>query len=724
MKQIFFDINNKVVLHDVPAPFCEDNGILVEVKYSLISSGTESKVMSSTPKSLTKLLEKNITLGKKALLKLRSNGIKSTFDQAISRSLKIDPVGYSAAGVILERGQNIQDLIIGDSVACAGVGFANHAEIIYVPRNLAVKVPENVPLEQASFTALGSIAMQAVRQSKVQVGENVVVIGLGLVGLLVLQILNAAGCRVVGIDLDEERIKLGTRLGLLKGLALGHSDIFEEVQISTEGHGADAVIICAATKNADPVKCAVELVRKKGRVVIVGVVDISIPRAPFYEKEVELTISHSYGPGRNDESYEEYGLDYPYPYVRWTENRNMEEFLKMLSEKKVDVKELISLSCPIEKANEAYESFIKVRPRPVAVILTYGNLDIDAKSKRKIDLQTKKVEKDKINVAVIGCGGFAKEIHLPNLNRMEGFNLKAIVSRTGSNVIQTAKMFHSEYVSTDYEDVLRDKDIDMVLISTRHNLHAPMAIAAAKAGKDVFVEKPMALTLEECKELYKIVQETKINFTIGYNRRFSPITYEVKRLLENIKAPLFVNYRVNAGKVPKDHWVQDPTVGGGRIIGEVCHFVDFINYIVDEEIISIYAESMPIDNKTVNNLDNIAVTMKYRNGSLSILTYTSLGDNALEKELIEIYTAGHVIVINDFKSAEFYGFPEKGIKLQKQDKGFINEMTEFQRKIRGQPSNSVSVIDGVKSTLCTLKILESIEKNSVLRINCDDYLEL
>jgi threonine dehydrogenase-like Zn-dependent dehydrogenase len=487
MKQIFTK-SGDIVTEEVPAPICGDNEVLVCNFNSLISVGTETMSLHSGGKGITGIASmaiKNPELAHKAIEMLKRDGISKTIGLIKGQTDKLSPLGYSSSGLVMEVGKTITDIAVGDKVACAGAGYANHAEIVSVPRNLLCKMPDNVDFDEAAFTTIGAIAMQGIRRAQVQFGDNVAVIGLGLLGQIACQILKAAGAHVIGIDIMKERVELAKELGDDVCFTAG-KDAVDNVFKYTNGIGADSVIVYAAAKSSEPVKQAMAMARKKGRVIVVGAVGMALDRSPFYEKELDFLISCSYGPGRYDSLYEEKGVDYPIGYVRWTENRNMQEFLKMVSEKKVNVKRLIDHVFPIEEAAKAYDA-LNAEKKPVGVLFKYNERP-QKELVRKTQLKPSVIGTDNINVALIGAGGFAQAYHLPNLKKIPSFNIKAIVTRTGSNAKTIAAEYGAEYCTTDYKEVLQDADVNLIIIATRHNLHAPIIMEAANAGKHIFVE--------------------------------------------------------------------------------------------------------------------------------------------------------------------------------------------------------------------------------------------
>jgi threonine dehydrogenase-like Zn-dependent dehydrogenase len=581
--------------------------------------------------------------------------------------------------IIFEIGKNITDIAVGDRVACAGAGYASHAEIVSVPRKLICKMPNTLDFDEAAFTTVGAIAMQGIRRAEVQFGDNVVVIGLGLLGQIATQILKAAGAHVIGIDVMKERVELAKDLCGADISFTAGKDAVDNVLKYTGGVGADSVIIYAATSSNEPVKQAMPMARKKGRVVVVGAVGMDLDRSPFYEKELDFLISCSYGPGRYDPLYEENGVDYPIGYVRWTENRNMQEFLNMVSEKKVNVKRLIDHVFPIEEAAKAYET-LNSEKRPIGVLFRYKKT-MKKELVRKTLLKPSVIGTEKnINVAVIGAGGFAQAYHLPNLKKIPFFNIKAIVTRTGSNAKKIAEEYGAEYCTTNYKEVLQDENINMVVIATRHNLHAPLIIEAANAGKHIFVEKPITMSYEDCKKVSEAVIQNEVNLTIDFNRRFAPLAQRTKRIVENRNNPLMMTYRINSAGMKKEHWINDPVEGGGAIIGEGCHFFDFCNWIVGRDPMQIYAEKI-----------------------------------SSKKERIEIFVDSSVIAIDDFKELIVTGLDGKGEKLKRIEKGQFELINGYGKLLKGESISTdlPSVEDGVKATICSLKVLDTLKTGEV-----------
>jgi len=706
MKQVFIR-KDKVIVDEVPAPLVSANKVLVNVYYSCISSGTEISGIEKSGKPLFKKIIDNPQNIRKVLDLLKNKGLSETIRKVKSKVGSQSPTGYSASGLVLEVGESIKGIKVGDKVACAGAGIANHAEFIAVPENLVVRVPEGLSLKYASTVTLGSIALQGVRRCKPELGEFVIVIGLGILGQLTLQLLKLSGCKVIGIDLEQKRIDKALSLGLDIGFNPNKLNIVEEVIRNTNGYGADSTVITASSASSAVINQAMEMCRKKGKIVVVGDVPLNIERKYFYEKELDLLISTSYGPGRYDEKYESKGYDYPYAYVRWTENRNMKEYLSLLSENKINVKDLIEEVCKIEEAPKAFESLRSGDNKPLVILLEYHR---DSLLKERIIKTSYKIRQDKINVGVIGAGSFAREVHLPNFEKLNIlYNIYAICCKSGNNAKIFAKQFDAVYATTDYTEILKDKNIDMVLISTRHNLHAKIAIDAANAGKAMFLEKPMALNVEELSKLIDTLEKTKVPFTVGFNRRFSPFALKIKNIITNRINPIIINYRMNAGFIPKDHWVHTEE-GGGRNIGEACHIYDLFNYFTNCEVSTVKATSINPKTEQFGSNDNFVATIKYKDGSVCNLVYTSLGFKKAPKEKMEIYFDNKIIYLNNYKELEFFGLKEKNIKINVQDKGHYNELFKFAKSIKETKSYLIPLWQLIQATEISFEVEKQIFK--------------
>ena len=706
MKQVLIK-KGKAYTDDVPAPMVNKDSILVKVYYSCISAGTEISSLMSSGNSKIKDVLSDPNKVVKAIDHVKKEGLSRTIQKAQGKFEEAEQIGYSASGVAIKIGDNIKDIKVNEKVACAGAGIANHAEYIEVPGNLFVKIPDDVDFDSASTVALGAIALQGVRRANVTLGEYVAVIGLGILGQITVQLLKANGCRVIGVDLDERRLQKALELGMNKGTNPENDDILKIATSFSNGYGIDAVIITAATNSKAPLAQAFQMCRKKGRVVLVGVVGMEINREDMYKKELDFLIATSYGPGRYDEQYEQKGIDYPYAYVRWTENRNMEEYLKLIADQKINIKPLIEQEYKIEDAPLAYEELMTSETKPLITLLKYKQEE--EQPARKVAVQSKPIERNgTINVAIVGAGRFAKETHLPNLMKLKNiYNIHAIMSKTGSNAKTTAQQFGAKYATTDYEEILGDKDIDAVFITTRHNLHAKMAMAALRAGKAVFLEKPMALNKEELDGLITTIHETQKPFMVGFNRRFSKFAREAKKQLAERINPMIINYQMNAGYIPYNHWVHTEE-GGGRIIGEACHIFDLFNYFIDAEVESIFVEKITPKTEYYSAQDNIVVTLKYKDGSVCTLIYTGLGSNQYPKEFCQIYNDGKIIIIDDYRSLEGYGLKLKKIKSTEPGKGRYEELVEFANYLKGNIQPPIPLWQLIQATEISFMVDESL----------------
>ncbi len=706
MKQVLIK-KGKAVTEEIPAPTCGDGEILIQVKYSLVSTGTEITSLTESGKSLVKKAKEQPQNIKLLLDMIKKQGLKKTLNLVRGALESGTATGYSAAGIVLEVGKNVIGFKKGDRVAAAGAGKTNHAEIIAVPKNLVVKVPENVDFSDAASVTLGSIALQGVRQADPKLGDKVVVIGLGLIGLLTVQILKASGCHVIGSDLDENRLKMAKNLGA-DLTVLGEDNTVTKVLQETEDKGADRIIICAATKSDRPINDAMQMVRKKGTVVVVGAVGLNLKRSPFYEKEAELKISCSYGPGRYDQKYEEKGQDYPFGYVRWTENRNMQEYLNLLSDGKINFKKMVERKYLIDKANLAYESLKNSKEKPLAILLKYPDREKPETLIKLKPIKVEKISKKTINVAVIGAGSFATSMHLPNLEKLKKYyKIKAIIDKNGVTAKQVAERYNASHAGTDYSQALKRKDIDIVLIATRHNLHAKIAKEALMAGKAVFSEKPMALNEKELDELVKTIQKTKKPYMVGFNRRFSPYAKKIKELIRDLQNPLMIYYRMNAGYIPLDHWVHNEE-GGGRIIGEACHIFDLFNFLTGSEPIEVTYESINPKTNYYSAKDNMVITVKYADGSVCTLLYTALGGEDFGKEYMEVYFDNKTIVLDDYQKMTGFGIAAD-LTGSEQNKGHLQELIEFAEGIKSGKI-PIELKDMKQATYTTFLIEDGLKK--------------
>lgn len=713
MKQILIKRGSAFV-EDVPAPIVEKGHVLVNVLASCISAGTELSGIKTTSLPLWKRAMQQPDNVKKVVESIKSIGIEKT-RKLIQGQLEAGNVtGYSAAGRVIAVGADVDQFRLGDFVACAGAQAAHHAEIINVPSNLVVKVPDGLSVVEASSVTLGSIALQGIRRANPTLGETFVVVGLGILGQLTVQMLRANGCNVIGIDLDTSRIEIAKSSGM--NLKINPNDLNKEEQVYrlTNGFGADGVIITAATQSSELISSSFKMCRKKGRVVIVGDIGLDLKRADFYSKELDVLISCSYGPGRYDGNYEEKGLDYPIGYVRWTENRNMQAYLDMVNNKQVNLSLLKPKLYDIMDAPKAYEDLSSTENKPLISFLTYN--EIQSKSNRiRLDENYKKnIDESIINVALVGAGGFAKGMHLPNLQSLSNlFKLSAVVSKTGHNAISTAKRYGALVATTSFDEIVSDSTIDSVIICTRHSLHADMAIAALRAGKHVLLEKPMALSSLELslfKEFYSDNNfSTKPILLVGFNRRFSKYAQEIERLLKFRTGPIIINYRMNAGYIPLNHWVHDEE-GGGRNIGEACHIYDLFTFLTNSVATSISAHSITPSSIHYSKRDNFVATVSFEDGSIANLIYTALGDKKYPKEQLEVFFDGKVITVNDYKNIEYHGIKGSKISTSFPEKGQKEELIEWAKAINGKATWPIPFWQLVQATEISFEVEKLINK--------------
>jgi polar amino acid transport system substrate-binding protein len=647
-------------------------------------------------------------LVKAVVAKVKSEGLLNTFASVRDKMAASTTLGYSAAGIVTAVAEDVTEFQIGDRVACAGVGYASHAEVLSVPKNLCVHLPEDVNFESGAFGTLGAIALQGVRLAEPTLGESVVVIGLGLVGQLTVQLLKANGCRVFGLDLDPARVKLALELGA-DDAALSNDESAKAIESWTRGCGADAVLITAATESNGPVELAAKISRLKGRVVIVGMTGLNVPRQPFFSRELSLVISMSYGPGRYDPEYEERGNDYPLPYVRWTEKRNIEAFLELISAGRMDVGKLISHRFSIDGAERAYQLISGNVSEPyLGVILNY---DPESEISRRITLTAMPRPSDKaITLGVIGAGGYVPVMLLPHFKTF-GVNFRSIATASGVSAHDVGKRFGFAFAVSSAEEVLDEKDVNLVLVGTRHDLHASLAVKALRLNKHVFVEKPLALNDGELDDVLAAASTSSGQLMVGFNRRFSPFSRQAKEFFAERKAPLSIVYRVNAGRVPKEHWIQNTDEGGGRIVGEVCHFIDLMTYLTGALPVSVYAESVSAKSDKILDADSVFITLKFSDGSNGSIAYLAEGDKALAKEQVEIFGAGRSFVIDDFKRAISYkDGRENVVTLKAQDKGQSEEVRAVCESILAGGKSLISLDELAATTRATFRVLDSLRE--------------
>ncbi|OQY90725.1 MAG: hypothetical protein B6D38_03050 [Anaerolineae bacterium UTCFX1] len=721
MKQLLQNIKTgKASIEDVPMPTPREGQALVKVSASLVSAGTERMVVEFAEKSLVGKARSRPDLVKQVLDKAKREGLVNTMQAAFNRLDQPMALGYSSAGTIVALGKNMQGFKIGQRVACAGGGFAVHAEYNVVPRNLLTPLPKNVDFESAAFTTLGAIAMHGFRLAEPQLGENVAVIGLGLVGLLTIQIASAAGCNVLGIDLDPKRIALASSLGRFdtaqRGLqAVSRARAESASQLFTANRGFDVILICADTPSNDPVELAGVIARDRARVVATGAVGLTLPRKIYYEKELSFINSRSYGPGRYDSNYEENGQDYPLGYVRWTEGRNFQAVVDLMESGKLNVKPLITHRFPIEKATQAYEVITgKKKENFLGVLLTYP--EGKRKEERIVVFPSIVNRKSSIvNLGVLGAGLFANSVLLPAIKKVDGIQLVGIASAGGLHAQHAGRKFGFKYATSSEDEIINDPNINTVAVLTRHDSHAELVVKALKAGKNVFVEKPLAINSDQLSVISKQLKKTDNCLLLtGFNRRFAPLAESLKSQVSGLKSPLHAHYRINAGYLPPTHWTQDPSVGGGRIIGEACHFIDFITFLVGAAPVSVTAHALPDSGKYRE--DNVSMTFTFPDGSIGVVDYLANGDKSLPKERVEVFCEGVVAVLDDFVSLQVTRDGKMKEERGAQDKGWMNEWKAFVKSIRegGEPPILYEQLIGV--TKSTFAAVESLRSNKRIEI--------
>lgn len=685
-------------------PALADGMVLVENKFSLISSGTERSTVKVAQSNLFGKAKHRPDLVAQVLQNIRKEGIKATYQKVRTKLDSLKALGYSTSGTVIMSLSKNDKLKAGDRVACAGQDYASHAEIVAVPQNLVVKIPDNVSFEEAAFTTLGAIAMQGVRQAEPRIGENVCVIGLGLLGQLTGQILKANGCNVFGIDISDSLVDLASHLSTHKALNRMDSNLIAASENFTRGIGFDSIIITAATASNDPVVLATEISRKKGKIIIVGAVKMDIPREPFfYKKEMELKISCSYGPGRYDVSYEEGGQDYPVPYVRWTEQRNMEAFLEVVSKGLVNLTKLITHVFDINQAEQAYDLVLgRNSAFHIGILLKY----LDNEKKFITAKHISHSPSSEINAGFIGAGSFAQSYLIPNVKAF-GASLDTVVTSKGITSKNVGQKFGFNTCSTDINNVLDRDSINAIFIATPHVVHAEQVVKALQSKKYVFVEKPLAINEEELNTIISTKEVHNYPLMVGYNRRFSPLAIAVKKAFANASEPLVVNIRINAGFVAKEHWTQLSEIGAGRIIGEICHFVDLMQYFTDAEPQKVYADCISTDNSKLKSDDNISIIIKFSNGSIGNLTYVANGDKSLPKEHIEVFGASKVGVINDFRSGIVFG-SNKQTNIRLSGKGHQQEIEAFLQAVKSGGGSPIDFRSICLTSLTTFKILDSL----------------
>lgn len=714
MKQLIQNFKTgEMYVDEIPAPGITPGMVLVENEFSLISAGTERGTVKVAQASLFGKARERPDLVNQVMQNIRKEGITATISKVRTKLDSLKALGYSTSGRVILSMDKTGMFKPGDRVACGGQDYASHAAVVNVPQNLIVKIPDNVSFEEAAFTTLGSIAIQGVRQANPAIGEKICVIGLGLLGQITCQLLKANGCSVLGIDLSENLVELAKNSAGVQAFSRVDGNLIAACSNFTNGYGFDSVIITAAAASNDPVELSSQIARKKGKIVIVGAVKMDLKRDPyFYRKELQLRMSCSYGPGRYDPDYEENGNDYPYAYVRWTEQRNMMSFLDLLSMKAINVKPLITHTFDINDAGKAYDIILgKTNEFHTGILLKYS----DHSGNSKTIFEIKKDPVRQINVGFIGAGSFAQSYLIPGV-KSAGGSLDGVVTTRGITSKNVADKFKFNFCSTNPDDILNNSSINTVFIATPHSSHASLVIKALEAGKNVFVEKPLAIDKNQLDAIISARSRYHQPLMVGFNRRFAPVSIRIKNEFRNASEPLMVNIRVNAGFIPKEHWVQNPEIGGGRIVGEMCHFIDLMQFFTGSEPVSIFSESVKTHNSAVLSFDNITVIIKFSNGSVGNLTYLANGDKALPKEKIEVFGAGVVGVINDFREGLIFR-NGKEISVKSNGKGHREEIEAFFKALSSGVESPISFRSVCLTTLATFKIQDSLYTETPQKIS-------
>ena len=731
MKQLFQNMKNgETSIKDLPIPKPGKGSALVQTAFSLVSAGTERTLVEFSEKNLAAKAVSRPDLVKQVLNKAKREGILSSVQAAFNRLDQPMFPGYSSAGTIVALGEGMQGFKVGDRVACGGGNHAVHAEYEVVPRNLLVKIPDALSFEEAAFATLGSVAIHGFRLAAPQLNDTVLVIGLGLLGLMEVQIAKAAGCRVMGMDIAKPKIKLARDFGVE---ACTRGDIEELTPTFTKGRGFDHVLICAGSSNNDSIELAGELCRDRGKVIAIGAVGLEIPRKIYYEKELSVMVSRSYGPGRYDANYEEKGQDYPIGYVRWTEGRNMESFVDLVADGKMDVKSLITHRIPIENGAEAYELITGKRREPFLGVLLEYPRDAEPKQNQavpvsKIQLRPDASDAGKPNIGVLGAGNYANATFLPVMKESTcRCVLKSIASGSGGKARYSAEKFGFEKVETDGNAIFQDPEISDVVLLTPHSIHAAQTIKALENGKNVYCEKPAALTPETLAEVRQAVCAHPDHlYMVGYNRRFAPLAMEMKQFFAGCAEPLAMHYTVNAGFIPTSHWTQDPEIGGGRILGEGCHFIDFLIWMCGSLPVRVNAFSLPDCGRY--NEDNLSIQLSFANGSIGTVNYLANGDKSYAKERVEVFGGGRIAVLSDYRSLEMWkdGNHKKDISALRQDKGHTGSWNAFLDAAHAGKQAPIGYDEIFSGMLACFAAIESIRQQDLIVIppvaSLDDFL--
>lgn len=697
MKQIIQDMKSgKTILEEVPVPQVNSGYVLIKTSCTLVSIGTERMLVEFGKANLIDKARQQPDKVKQVLDKIKTEGLQPTLEAVFNKLGQPLPLGYCNVGKVVAVGKGVTEFTVGDRVASNG----NHAEFVCVPKNLVAKVPDEVTDEEAAFTVIGSIGLQGIRLLQPQLGEIIVVTGLGLIGLIAAQLLRANGCKVIGIDFDEQKVKLACSKGILainpgKGI-----DPVKYVLEQTGGIGADGVLITASAKTDEVIHQAAEMSRKRGRIVLVGVIGLNIRRDDFYKKELSFQVSCSYGPGRYDEEYENKGIDYPLPFIRWTEKRNFEAILQAIAYKNIDVKSLITEEVELKDFNDIYGNIRK--QGSIASIIKYPET---TEINTVVPVVTSAFVASKGVMSIIGAGNFASATMVPALLKAKAV-IKYIASAQGLTAKVLAKKAGAAFATSDYQKILTDPDIDLILITTRHNLHSGMVMESLKAGKSVFVEKPLCLNGKELEEILRCYREAKeITLTVGFNRRFSPFAIKMKQLAGN--GPKNIIATMNAGFIPPEVWVHDLAVGGGRIIGEACHFIDLCSYLAGSRVIAVCMNAL--GQNPEENTDNVSILLKYENGSNAVINYFANGSKSYSKERVEVFSQEKTLILDNWRRLTGYGFKGFSKMSGALDKGHKEQFRLLNERIKQGGAPLIGLEEIVNTTRASFACIESLK---------------
>jgi len=705
MKQIIQDLSKgDTILEEVPVPGVKSGSILIQTTHSLVSLGTERMLVEFGKANFIEKARQQPDKVKMVLDKIKTDGLQPTLNSVFNKLGQPLPLGYCNVGVVKEVGKFVTEFKIGDRVASNG----HHAEYVCIPKNLVAKIPDSVSNEEAAFTIIGSIGLQGIRLLNPTLGETIVVVGLGLIGLVTAELLKANGCNVIGFDFDSQKVELAKRKGIIAINPADGTNQVKFVESYTNGIGADGVIITASNKSNEIISQSAKMCRKRGRVILVGVVGLDISRDDFYEKEISFQVSCSYGAGRYDDNYEQNGQDYPIGYVRWTQKRNFQAVLNAIANKQIDVKSLITERVPLSEYMSIYGDM--KNSKSIASILVYDNI---TKVERSISITNKFFTGKKGVLGIIGSGNFTSATILPNLKKLNA-DMAYLASSGGLSSTTLAKKYSIANSTTDYNQILKDSEVDLVLITTRHNSHASMVLESMKAGKSVFVEKPLAIKEEELNEIVSNYEQSNVNISVGFNRRFAPLAQKMKSILGSNETPMNIVATMNAGAIPANVWVHDMEIGGGRILGEACHYIDLCTYLSGSKVMEVCMNAMGINPN--ENTDNVSILLKYENGSNAVINYFANGSKSYSKERVEVFSQERTLVMDNWR--RLYGFGFKGFSKarSKQDKGHFNQFQTLLKQQRNGGNPIIPFEEIVNTTRASFAAIKSLKEQKWIKV--------